>query len=137
LSNRVRTVSFHQYGDDFFPGTGGSDSIGEGPGKYYSLNIPLRIGIDDDTFYRLFDEVMDAVMEKYRPGAVVMQLGADSLANDKLGHLNLSIKGHGSCLLKMMSYGVPLIMLGGGGYRVENVSRCWAYETGLAVGKSI
>jgi len=23
LSNRVMTVSFHQYGEDFFPGTGG------------------------------------------------------------------------------------------------------------------
>lgn len=80
---------------------------------------------------------MDSVMEKYRPGAVVMQLGADSLGNDKLGNLNLSIKGHGMCLQKMMSYGVPLIMLGGGGYTVQNVARCWVYETGLAIGKQL
>jgi histone deacetylase 1/2 len=80
---------------------------------------------------------MDAVMEKYRPGAVIMQLGADSLANDKLGHQNLSIRGHGACLQKMMSFGVPLIMLGGGGYTVQNVARCWGSETGLAVGKSL
>ena len=25
-------------------------------------------------------------------------------------------------------------MLGGGGYTMRNVSRCWAYETGLAAG---
>ena len=66
----------------------------------------------------MFVEVMDSVMAKYRPGAVVMQLGADSLAYDKLGNFNLSIKGHGSCLTKMMTYGLPLIMLGGGGYTV-------------------
>ncbi len=76
-------------------------------------------------------------MAKYRPGAIVMQLGADSLANDKLGNLNLTIKGHGNCLTKMMSYGLPLIMLGGGGYTVQNVARCWLYETGLAVGQKL
>ena len=34
----------------------------------------------------------------------------------------------------MMSYGVPLMLLGGGGYTVHNVSRLWAYETGITVG---
>ena len=29
LSNRVMTVSFHEYGDGFFPGTGNIDCIGE------------------------------------------------------------------------------------------------------------
>ena len=53
------TVSFHQYGDDFFPGTGNIDSIGEGKGKYYSLNVPLKIGMDDDTYRELFDTIMD------------------------------------------------------------------------------
>ena len=28
-------------------------------------------------------------------------------------------------------------MLGGGGYTIENVSRCWAYETGKALGIEI
>lgn len=59
LTDRVMTVSFHQYGEDFFPGTGGLDSIGEGKGKYYSLNIPLKVGIDDDTYQDLFKYVMD------------------------------------------------------------------------------
>ena len=54
LTNRVMTVSFHQYGDTFFPGTGAVDSVGEGPGKYYSLNVPLKIGIDDDCYFELF-----------------------------------------------------------------------------------
>ena len=30
MTNRVMTVSFHQYGDDFFPGSGSIDSIGDG-----------------------------------------------------------------------------------------------------------
>lgn len=134
LTDRVMTVSFHQYGEDFFPGTGSIDSVGEGKGKYYSVNVPLKVGIDDDTYQELFKTVMDEVMAKFMPSAVVLQLGGDSIAYDVLGRLNLSIKGHGECVKKMMSYGVPLMLLGGGGYTVHNVARLWAYETGLAVG---
>jgi histone deacetylase 1/2 len=36
------TLSFHEYGDGFFPGSGNYDSIGEGEGKGYSLNVPLK-----------------------------------------------------------------------------------------------
>lgn len=32
-------------------------------------------------------------MEWYRPGAVILQCGADSLAEDKLGVFNLSMQG--------------------------------------------
>ena len=128
------TVSFHQYGEEFFPGTGGIESIGEGLGKNYSLNVPLKTGIDDDTYANIFDAVMDEVMAKYRPGVVVLQLGADSLSGDVLGRLNLSINGHGHCVEHMMKYGIPLMLLGGGGYTVQNVAKCWAYETGLVLG---
>lgn len=34
----------------------------------------------------------------------------------------------------MLSYSTPIILLGGGGYTIENVSRCWTYETGVALG---
>jgi acetoin utilization deacetylase AcuC-like enzyme len=64
-----------------------------------------------------------------------LQLGADSLAHDALGRLNLSIRGHGHCVKKIKSFGIPLMMLGGGGYTVQNVARCWAYETGVALGE--
>jgi acetoin utilization deacetylase AcuC-like enzyme len=127
LTDRVMTVSFHQYGDDFFPGTGSIDSVGEGKGKFYSVNVPLKVGIDDDTYQELFKTVMDEVMAKFMPSAVILQLGGDSIAYDVLGRLNLSIKGHGECVKKMMSYGVPLMLLGGGGYTVHNVARLWAY----------
>lgn len=49
----------------------------------------------------------------------------------------MSIKGHGECVKLLMKYGIPLVVLGGGGYTINNVSRCWAYETGLITGKEI
>lgn len=55
-SNRVMTVSFHRYGD-FFPGTGDVKECGVGEGQYYSLNVPLKRGIDDDSFLSIYNVV--------------------------------------------------------------------------------
>lgn len=37
------------------------------------------------------------------------------------------------CVNFTKKFGVPLLVLGGGGYTPRNVARCWAYETGLLV----
>ncbi|CAL8133471.1 unnamed protein product [Orchesella dallaii] len=133
LTDRVMTVSFHKYGE-YFPGTGDLRDIGCGKGKYYSINFPLRDGIDDQSYESIFMPIMTKVMESYRPSAIVMQCGADSLAGDRLGCFNLSLKGHGNCVKFMMKYNLPLLLLGGGGYTIKNVSRCWTYETAVALG---
>jgi histone deacetylase 1/2 len=131
-TDRVMTVSFHKYGD-YFPGTGRVQDLGVGRGNNYALNFPLMDGIDDAAYERIFRSLMTRVMESYRPGAVVLQCGADSLSGDRLGCFNLSLKGHGQCVEFMKTFNVPLLLLGGGGYTVRNVARCWAYETGLAL----
>lgn len=76
-------------------------------------------------------------MDWYRPGAIVLQLGGDSLAGDRLGCFNLSMKGHASCVEFIKSFNIPMIMVGGGGYTIRNVARTWAFETGLAVGEDL
>ena len=66
-----------------------------------------------------------------------MQCGADSLNEDKLGQFNLTTRGHGECVEFILKFGLPLMLVGGGGYTIENVSRCWTYETALALGIQI
>lgn len=73
-------------------------------------------------------------MDVYRPSAVVLQCGADSLAGDKLGCFNITMNGHAHCVQFLRSFTVPLILLGGGGYTVKNVARTWTYETACALG---
>merc|ERR1719230_1764426 len=68
-TDRVMTVSFHKYGDFFFPGTGDVKDVGVKSGKYYSVNVPLRDGINDETYQRIFVPVMQKVMEMYQPTA--------------------------------------------------------------------
>ena len=96
-TDRVMTVSFHKYGE-YFPGTGDLRDIGAGRGKYYSLNFPLRDGIDDQCYEGIFVPVMSRVMELYQPSAIVLQCGADSLSGDRLGCFNLTLKGHAKCV---------------------------------------
>ncbi|KAF6041338.1 Hdac3 [Bugula neritina] len=73
LTDRVMTVSFHKYGNYFFPGTGDMYEIGAGSGRYYSVNVPLKEGIDDQSYLQIFKPTISAVMEYYRPSAIVLQ----------------------------------------------------------------
>jgi histone deacetylase 1/2 len=137
-SNRVMTVSFHQRTPGFFPlNTGLVDHVGSGEGLYRTLNVPMKQGMDDDGYQRMFRPIMTKVMAVFQPEAVVMQCGADSLSGDRLGRLNLSIAGHAQCVGFMRGFNVPLLLLGGGGYTVNHVAACWCYETAVAVGKEI
>ncbi|KAG2453086.1 hypothetical protein HYH02_002418 [Chlamydomonas schloesseri] len=133
LTDRVMTVSFHKYGE-FFPGTGALDDIGYGKGKYYTVNVPLKDGMDDDSYKMLYEPIMQKVMDLYQPGAIVMCCGADSLSGDRLGCFNLSLEGHSNCLEFLARFNVPMLILGGGGYTLRNVARCWCYETGRMMG---
>jgi Histone deacetylase domain len=78
LSSLPSQASFHRYGD-FFPGTGDIRDVGVKTGKYYSVNVPLQEGMDDNSYETVFKPVIEKVMEMYRPTAVVLQCGADSL----------------------------------------------------------
>lgn len=135
-TDRVMTCSFHKYGE-FFPGTGELRDVGVGKGKYHAVNFPLRDGIDDTTYHSVFQPVIKAIMEWYQPGAVVLQCGGDSLSGDRLGCFNLSMYGHSKCAQYIKSFGIPMLMVGGGGYTMRNVARTWAYETSVAVGKRL
>ena len=135
-TDRVMTVSFHKYGE-FFPGTGELRDIGVGQGKHYSVNFPLRDGIDDKSYKGIFEPVIQACMDYYQPQAVVLQCGGDSLSGDRLGCFNLSMSGHANCVEFVKSFDLPTLILGGGGYTMRNVARTWAYETGILVHKPI
>ncbi|WKX94224.1 hypothetical protein Q1695_011467 [Nippostrongylus brasiliensis] len=131
FTDRVMTVSFHKYGSLFFPGTGSIYDHGQGTGRYFAVNIPLQQGIEDDDYLSVFRPIIGQVVENFAPEAVVLQCGADSLGCDRLGCFNLSFDGHAACVRFVKSLGIPMLVLGGGGYTLRNVARCWANETGV------
>ena len=135
-TNRVMTVSFHKFGE-YFPGTGDAHDVGYDEGKNYAINFPLHDGMDDASFKSIFEPIIGKIMEVFAPGAVVLQCGADSLSGDRLGCFNLSLKGHADCVKYVMTFGVPMLVLGGGGYTLRNVPRVWTYETSVLLGTEV
>jgi histone deacetylase 1/2 len=135
-TDRVLTVSFHKFGE-YFPGTGDVKDVGANAGKYYSVNFPLKDGMDDASYRGIFRPVIARIMAVYQPGAIVLQCGADSLTGDRLGCFNLSIDGHADCVRFVLEQKVPTLILGGGGYTIRNVARCWTFETAVILGEEL
>lgn len=76
---------------------------------------------------------MQKILDRFQPSVVVLQCGADSLSGDRLGQYNLSMDGHADCVRFFRKAGLPLMLLGGGGYTIKNVARVWTYETACAL----
>ena len=121
------TSVFHLFLGDY-------GDVGHDKGKNYSINYPLHDGMDDASFVSIFKPVIGKVMERYAPAAIVLQCGADSLSGDRLGCFNLSLQGHAECVRYVRSFNVPTIVMGGGGYTMRNVARCWTLETAVVLG---
>ena len=101
------------------------------------MQFNVCIVLNESLYRSVFEPIIGSIMERFQPGAVVLQCGADSLSGDRLGCFNLSIRGHANCVQFVKSYGVPILVLGGGGYTLRNVPRCWTYETAVLLDFSI
>ncbi len=134
-SSRVYTVSFHHASLGFFPGTGLVDEIGFGKGKNHTLNVPLNAGLNGHNFMRIFEPVIQKIMETYEPNAIIMQCGADGLAFDRLGTWNLSLESIADAVDFVCDFNLPTLIMvytlmqGGGGYDSINTAKCWALCT--------
>ena len=113
-----------------FPGTGYVDEIGIGAGKGYSINIPLLGETNDDSYLYAYNEVVPPIIEKYKPDFIINQFGADGHYQDPLVGLALTTRTYEEVskiihnLANKFSNG-RLLILGGGGYDVNNTVRCW------------
>jgi histone deacetylase 1/2 len=45
-----------------------------------------------------------------------------------------TVQGHADCVEYVKSFNIPMLVLGGGGYTLRNVPRCWTYETSVLLG---
>ncbi|XP_044178345.1 histone deacetylase 8-like isoform X1 [Acropora millepora] len=137
FTSKVMSVSFHKFSPGFFPGTGSHLDVGEGKGKYYTVNVPLKDGIADNLFVRIFSRILSEVQLRFKPKAVVCQCGVDTLAGDPMASFNLTHHGIGECVKYLMDWNLPLLLLGGGGYNVKNAAKCWTYLTGLVLNQPL
>lgn len=61
----------------------------------------------------------------------IIQCGGDAIVGDPLGNTNLVPKDLGHCVDTVLSWNIPTLFLGGGGYNIPNTSRYWTYLTSI------
>ncbi len=122
----VMTISLHQDGRTLFPGTGFVEDLGEGEGRGYAVNVPLPMGIYDTAYLAAIRKVVLPLLHAYNPDVIVLEAGADTLANDPLANLSLTNNTMADVIELLLAFGKPILATGGGGYNVENTVRAWA-----------
>ena len=129
---RVLTISIHEAGAGFFPGTGWREEVGLGAGTGSSMNVPLAAGADDESWHAAFDAEIPERLREFRPQIIVSQMGCDTHALDPLAHFDLTLSGQRRTYAKVHALAHELcdgkwVVTGGGGYDPARiVPRSWA-----------
>ncbi len=123
--DRVLTISLHETGKTLFPWTGFETEIGLGKGRGYNINVPLPPQTDDEVFLMAFNEIVPEAVASFAPDIVVAQLGADGLLPDRLSHLALTNNGYAEAAKTIEGISPRCLVLGGGGYHLNSVTRAW------------
>ncbi len=128
---RVLTISLHESGQFLFPGTGGIHEIGSGLGRGLKLNLPLEPFTDGPSYLEVFDRVVPAAIDHFRPAVLVVQAGADAHFDDPLADLMLTTRDYEAIFRRILGLadaftaGRVLFTLGGG-YSFRATPRVWA-----------
>ncbi|MGF1628365.1 MAG: acetoin utilization protein AcuC [Kiloniellaceae bacterium] len=121
---RVFTLSIHE--DRRWPmGTGGLGGVDDRAGGA-ARNLPVPEGFNDSELDFLMTAAVLPLIEAFRPEAVVLQCGADGLAEDPLSKLALSNGALWRVVAQVKGLAPRLLVLGGGGYNPWSVGRAWA-----------
>ena len=128
-TDAVMTISLHESGAFLFPGTGYAQETGAGRGRGYSVNLPLYPYTSDEVYLWALREAVMPLLERFRPDALVTQLGIDSHFRDPITHLALTTQGHTAAVAELGRLGAPKwLALGGGGYDLQAVARAWTMD---------
>lgn len=132
----VLTLSFHESGAWLFPGTGNVQDRGAEGAENSVWNVPFAPSTGGDVWCSTIQVVTEHVMQSFLPEAIVLQVGADALAEDPLGHLVITRWEwlHTVKLLLQRFGNLPVVILGGGGYCRGAVVDVWSRVAMMAAG---
>ena len=138
-TDQVLTISLHQAGILFYPGTGFPEELGTGAGYGTSINLPFLIYTDEELYLWAFRQVVPPLVRQFAPDVLVTQLGVDTHYRDPLARLMLTTRGYVAVVeeLKALAEGAGRwLAFGGGGYAVDVVPRAWTLAYGVMSGQA-
>ncbi len=80
--SRVMYISLHQY--PHYPGTGSADMSGLGPGRGFTLNIPMGSGAGDTDYLKAFNTQVTPALDRFKPEFILISAGFDGHRDDPL-----------------------------------------------------
>ncbi|MDZ7699450.1 MAG: histone deacetylase [Deltaproteobacteria bacterium] len=116
---RVLYLSSHYI--QSYPQTGGWEETGEGGGKGYTINIPLKKGMVDADMIDLYDAVLPPVIERFQPELILVAAGFDGHRDDPMSRTSLTDKAFGCITQRLIESaarqdGIPILLSLEGGY---------------------
>ena len=128
----VLTISLHMNHGAWgatHPQTGHADELGEGAGRGKNLNLPLPWGAGDETYIRVFDEIVAPAVRRHAPEILFIAAGQDANQFDPNGRLLLGM--HGFYQLGRRARALAdeccsgrLVLVQEGGYQVSYAAYC-------------
>lgn len=127
---RVTTVSIHDGNRWPYSGTQSHPHAG-------AYNFPVPRGLNDSEFHHIMENAALPIAGAIELDALVICCGADCLAGDPLSYMELSNVALWESVDQLIALGVPMIVLGGGGYNPWTVTRYWAGMWGRLSGRAM
>lgn len=123
---RVLYFSTHQY--PYYPGTGGVDEIGRGPGEGYTVNVPLSGGAGDGDYVKIFRKILAPVALEFKPELVLLSAGFDIYYQDPLGSMRVTPNGFAALARILMNIADSccrgrFVAVLEGGYHVQGLTK--------------
>lgn len=127
----VLMISTHE--ENRWPRTGALTDRGVGQ----VFNLPVPPGFHDDDMALVRDTLILPAVQAFRPEAIVLQCGADAVAEDPQSRLMLSNNAHWAIVAALRPLAPRYLVLGGGGYNPWSVGRLWTGVWGVLAGQDI
>ncbi|MEM7561890.1 MAG: hypothetical protein AAF353_02440 [Pseudomonadota bacterium] len=111
------------------PQTGGVEEVGRGLGIGSNLNLPMPFGSGDESYVRVFDELIVPMVEEHQPEVIFIAAGQDANQFDPNGRQLLSMNGfyqlgRRAKMLARECCGGKLLLVQEGGYAISYAAYC-------------
>lgn len=127
----VRMISVHE--EARWPFTGQLEADAQGS----AFNLPVPKGYNDSEARAVLHGLVLPRVAEFRPQALVLQCGADSLTEDPLSRLTLSNRAYLEAITALIPLSPRVLVLGGGGYNPWSVGRLWTAIWGTLAGREL